>query len=171
MMTDAERRRTFTAWMEGHQGILRKIARAWAFTPEDREDLVQEMAIQVWHSVAGFRAGAAVSTWVYRVALFTAIAWHKRERRHADRRADLDDHHQAAPPPEHDPDGRRAWLRDQIARLEPIDRSLTLMLLDGFSYREMADMLGISESHVGVKIHRIKKRLAIQSREDQLHGA
>jgi RNA polymerase sigma-70 factor (ECF subfamily) len=62
------------------------------------------------------------------------------------------------------------WLYEQIAQFEPIDRSICLLMFDGFSYKEMAEMLGISESNVGVKIHRIKQRLVGQSREEVQHG-
>ncbi|MBV7339411.1 sigma-70 region 4 domain-containing protein [Chloroflexi bacterium TSY] len=67
-------------------------------------------------------------------------------------------------------DPRVDWLYDQIAQLDPIDRSVCLLMLEGFSYKEMAELLGISESNVGVKIYRIKKRLVGQSREGVSDG-
>ncbi|MGB1250209.1 MAG: RNA polymerase sigma factor, partial [Candidatus Promineifilaceae bacterium] len=62
------------------------------------------------------------------------------------------------------------WLYAQIGRFEPIDRSLCLLLLEGFSYKEMAEMLGISTSNIGVKIHRIKKQLLQQAKESNHNG-
>lgn len=67
------------------------------------------------------------------------------------------------------PNSRLDWLYEQIARLDHIDRSLTLLMLDGFSYREMAETLGISESHVGVKLNRIKAQLITKSQETSDH--
>jgi RNA polymerase sigma-70 factor (ECF subfamily) len=67
-------------------------------------------------------------------------------------------------------DERLTWLYEEISRLDEIDRSLTLMLLDGFSYKEMAAILGISESNVGVKINRIKKQLIARSKTQHHHG-
>jgi RNA polymerase sigma-70 factor (ECF subfamily) len=67
-------------------------------------------------------------------------------------------------------DRRLMWLYEQIAQLDPVDRSVTLLLLDGFSYREMSQMLGISESNVGVKINRIKNYLTKLTREDANNG-
>lgn len=67
-------------------------------------------------------------------------------------------------------DERSDWLYGQIGQLEPIDRSVCLLLLDGFSYREMAELLGISESNVGVKVHRIKQHLIRESKEVEGHG-
>ncbi len=67
-------------------------------------------------------------------------------------------------------DERLDWLYEQIGRLEPIDRSICLLQLDGFSYAEIADLIGISQSHVGVRIHRIKRHLVNQSQELNHHG-
>ncbi len=67
-------------------------------------------------------------------------------------------------------DRRLDWLYEQIAQLDHVDRSLTLLLLDGFSYRDMAETLGITESHVGVKINRIKTRLTKLTMEEHNHG-
>ena len=72
--------------------------------------------------------------------------------------------------PPRQPDRRLDWLYEQIARLDLVDRSLTLLLLDGFSYRDMAATLGITESNVGVKINRIKNHLSQAAREAGLHG-
>jgi RNA polymerase sigma-70 factor (ECF subfamily) len=65
---------------------------------------------------------------------------------------------------------RLDWLYEQIAQLNPIDRSVCLLMLDGFSYKEIADLLGISESNVGVKIHRVKQHLVRESQEKIHHG-
>ena len=70
-MLDGERNRIFEGWIEAHKAILFKVARAYGTTHTDREDLFQEIALQVWHSVDAFRGDAAVTTWIYRVALNT----------------------------------------------------------------------------------------------------
>ena len=67
-------------------------------------------------------------------------------------------------------DERLTWLYEEIAKLNPVDKSLALLLLDGFSYKEMANLLGISESNVGVKVHRIKKHLMTQAKKLNYHG-
>ena len=78
-MTDAERIAIFDHWIEAHKPILFKVARAYGSSHPDREDLFQEIALQVWHSVDAFRGDSAVTTWIYRVALNTARAWVRRE--------------------------------------------------------------------------------------------
>jgi len=61
-------------------------------------------------------------------------------------------------------DDKLVWLYEEISKLDEIDRSITLLMLDGFSYKEMSDIIGITESNVGVKINRIKKHLIIKSK-------
>jgi len=150
--------KTFDEWIGAHRALLFKVVRAYAFTPHDREDLFQEIVIQVWRSVPSFRGESAVTTWLYRVALNCALAWSRERKKHPEVREldgmelTLQDSHEARNP-------RLEWLYEQIAKLSEVDRSLTLLLLDGFSYRDIAEMLGISESNVGVKLNRIKARL------------
>jgi RNA polymerase sigma-70 factor (ECF subfamily) len=168
-MTGSERNNIFDGWMEAHRAILFKVARAYGNAHSDREDLFQEIALQVWHSVDAFRGEAAITTWIYRVALNTAIAWSRRERKHDKGRQELD----AAAgllidPPLRDP--RLEWIYARIAELDEVNRSLALLMLDGFSYREMSDILGLSESNVGVKINRIKAALAAQLAKEEYDG-
>ena len=160
-MLKAERDRVFGEWMEAHKAILFKVARAYGATHADREDLFQQIALQVWHSVDAFRGEAAVSTWIYQVALNTALAWKRRESKHGWGRQDLE----AATgllisQGERDP--RLEWIYQRLAELDEVNRSLALLMLDGFSYREMSQILGLSESNVGVKINRIKATLTAQ---------
>ena len=85
-MHDSERDRIFTEWLAGHKGILFKVVHAYAFEHADRQDLFQEIVIQVWRSVDAFRGESSVPTWMYRVALNTAIAWsYQRQARREQR--------------------------------------------------------------------------------------
>jgi RNA polymerase sigma-70 factor (ECF subfamily) len=116
--------------------------------------------------VDAFRGESSVPTWLYRIALNTAIAWNRREDRHRRGKQPLQivDGLLAASTAETDP--RVEWLYRQIAQLKPVDRSVALLLLDGFGYREIAAIVGISESNVGVKINRIKSALASKVAEE-----
>ena len=160
-MKESEQQHIFNNWLSQHKALLFKVVRAYAFNSDDQDDLFQEISLQVWRSIPKFRQESAVTTWLYRISLNTAIKWSTKERKH--------DAHQSLDQVQHiliedNPmDERLAWLYDEIATLDEIDRSLTLLLLEGFSYKKMATLLGISESNIGVKIHRIKKHLAIQS--------
>jgi RNA polymerase sigma-70 factor (ECF subfamily) len=160
-MLDSERDRIFGDWLAGHKGILFKVVHAYAFEHADRQDLFQEIAIQVWHSVEAFRGESSVPTWMYRVALNTAIAWTRKEGRHQRGKqplAAVEGLLTTSSADGHDP--RVEWLYRQIAQLKDVDRSVALLMLDGFSYREIAAIVGITESNVGVKINRIKSALA-----------
>ena len=169
-MKEIEQQKIFESWLDAHSALLFKVVRAYAFTKEDREDLFQDIAIQVWRSVPNFKRQSAVTTWLYRISLNTAIKWNRKERKHSDGRQSIDRMEYLLRDNPGHRDERLDWLYEQIAQLNEIDRSLALLLLDGFSYKDMAQVLGISESNVAVKIHRIKKHLVKQSQKRVHHG-
>jgi len=168
-MLDGERNQIFEGWIEAHKAILFKVARAYGTSHADREDLFQEIALQVWHSVEAFRGDAAPATWIYRVALNTAIAWKRKGRKHDRGRQDIEVvAGLLIEPPGRDP--RLEWIYQRIAELDEVNRSLALLMLDGFSYRDMSQILGLSESNVGVKINRIKAALSAQLAKEEHDG-
>ena len=122
--------------------------------------------MQLWRSLPAFRGEARESTWFYRVAFNTALVWQRSEkRRRLKHEAFLTLHTEPVHESGNDDELINA-LYVAIRQLPRLDASLALMLLDGLSYREMADVLGISENYVGVKLNRIRKQLA-----DLLKGA
>ena len=165
-MKEDEQQQIFDEWLTQHRGLFFKVVRAYAFTPPDQEDLFQEVATQVWHSVPKFCGKSKVTTWIYRVALYAAMAWSKRENKHRDHHQAINEHQilMQAPTPSNP---QLDWLYEQISQLDRVDRSLTLMMLDGHSYKEIAATLGITESNVGVKLNRIKKRLTELSKKEE----
>jgi RNA polymerase sigma-70 factor (ECF subfamily) len=168
-MSRAEHEQLFHQWLQDHSGILRKVVRAFTQTAQDREDLLQEVLVQLWSSLPRFRGEAKASTWIYRVAFNTALAW-KRESKHLKTLVSLSG---IDPPAETshpetlacDPQIERLYAA--IRQLPGIDASLALMHLDGLSYQEMAAVVGISENHVGVKLTRIRHQLARSLQGDQ----
>ena len=164
-MRESDRQQVFDEWTRAHRGLLLKVVRMYAFSPEDQADLFQEISIQLWRSVPNHRGESAETTWIYRVALYTALGWTRKERPHRVDHVSLDEVGPALRAiPEHQ-DDRVDWLYERITELHEADRSLMLLLLEGFSYRGMAEILGISESNVGVKISRIKRRFATLATE------
>jgi RNA polymerase sigma-70 factor, ECF subfamily len=161
-MKDSEQRAIFKEWIGSHAGLLFKIARAYALTADDRDDLFQEISLQVWRSIPNFRNESAVTTWLYRIALNTSIRWKSKEQKHIAQDITEVPVLQAESMPH---DERIDWMYTEISKLNEIDRSLCILLLDDFSYKEMAEMLGISENNVAIKIHRIKKYLIEQSKK------
>ena len=168
-MLEAERTRVFESWIDAHKAILFKVARVYGASHSDREDLFQEIALQVWHSVEAYRGDCAATTWIYRVALNTALAWRRKERRHREGRQDIEDATGLLIAPS-GRDPRLDWIYQRIAELDEGNRALALLMLDGFSYRDMAQILGLSESNVGVKINRIKAALVAQLAKEEHDG-
>ncbi|EDY81968.1 RNA polymerase sigma factor, sigma-70 family [Verrucomicrobiia bacterium DG1235] len=164
-MQESEQRRILDDWLDQHRGLLFKVVRAYASKQHDQEDLFQEIATQVWNSIPKFRGDSKVSTWIYRVAFYSAIAWSKKEKKHKAKHSSIDDYQPLLQQATAAKNPRLDWLYDQIGQLDEIDRSLTLMMLDGYSYKEISTTLGLSESNVGVKLNRIKKHLSEKSKE------
>jgi RNA polymerase sigma-70 factor, ECF subfamily len=163
-VTEIQQKEIFERWLHDYKGLIYKFVHAYAFTAMDKDDLFQEIVFQVWRSIPSFRGESAPSTWLYRISLNTAINWKRKENRnmisnsqHVEdlRHYQRDDHG----------DQQLAWIYAQIGKMNPIDRSITLMILDDLSYKEMAAILGITETNVGVKINRIKKLLVTKSKE------
>jgi RNA polymerase sigma-70 factor (ECF subfamily) len=165
-MPDQEQEALFRRWLDEHLGLMLKVVRAFAAARQDQEDLFQETLLQLWRSLPAFRGEAKETTWIYRVAFNTALAWNrsekKRKRRHENfLQFDLPETNDArAASAEEQEKVERLYAA--IRQLPKVDASLALMLLDGLSYREMAAVLGISENNVGVKLNRIRKELAQQ---------
>ena len=172
-MKESEQQHIFTSWLKQYKALLFKIVRAYAFTDDDRDDLFQEISIQVWHSIPRFRQESAVSTWLYSVSLNTALRWISKERKYSESREAFSKDHLPEALLEEQAgfeDERLAWLYKTIAQLKAIDRSIALLLLDGLSYSEMSDLLGLTESNIGVRIFRIKQHLITQSKKYDYHG-
>jgi RNA polymerase sigma-70 factor (ECF subfamily) len=165
-----EQQRIFDEWLGEHRGLFFKVVRAYAFNPHDQEDLFQEIATQVFNSIPKFRGDSKPTTWIYRVALYSAMAWSKKERRHRDSHQSINGEEHTLLQPSKTRNSRLDWLYEQISQLDELDRSLTLMMLDGYSYKEISATLGITENNVGVKLNRIKKRLTEKSNAEVKNG-
>lgn len=151
----------FTALLQRHRGIVFKVAGTYARGAEDREDLAQDIAAQLWRAWPRYDPSRSFSTWMYRVALNVGIS-HLRgdgRRRHL---VSLDDglHEPVAPETvDHEHDQQLRLLHGFIATLEPLNRALLLLYLEDRGTREMAEVLGISESNVTTRISRLKRRI------------
>jgi len=161
-VTEKDHKQVFETWLQQHKGLVFKVVRAYASGAMEEDDLFQEITIQIWKSIPAFRNHSAVTTWIYRISLNTAIKWIRQSHRHSTE--SLDNVHQLLQATHHVPDERLNWLYEQIRNLDEIDRSVTLLMLDSYSYKEISNILGISESNVGVKINRIKKQLIEKSK-------
>lgn len=158
---------SLAAWLQEHRGIFVKISRAFARGEVDVAELQQEMVFQVWQSLGGFEGQAKPATWIYRVCLNTALTWKRgteRRRQHLAPEAEIATLASSACNPAETAE-RTEWLERLVAALQalpPADRALLLLMLDGLSYREIAEVTGMTENHVGVALTRARKRLTTQ---------
>jgi RNA polymerase sigma-70 factor (ECF subfamily) len=165
-LPQSDREERFTEWLSEYAAIPVKLSRAYAAEAAAQGELHQEMLVQVWRSLAHFDGAAKASTWIYRVCLNTALTWKRgRDRRGA--------HEVAAPeavdasvaggpgPAEaHERADLMEVLLAAVRELPPSERSLVVLSLDGLSYREIGEVTGMTENHVGVALTRVRAKLA-----------
>ncbi|MFI4978184.1 MAG: RNA polymerase sigma factor [Solirubrobacterales bacterium] len=161
MLNPAQQDR-FVLLVDEHRKILHKVARCYAWNPADREELVQEITLQLWRSFDRYDEHYKFPTWMYRIALNVAISFVRTEVRRTRSLVPADDSTPsvldlAATPEPADDDLR--LLDEFIQKLDDLDRALVLLYLDGHRHETIAEILGISATNVGTKIGRIKQRI------------
>lgn len=165
-MSEAEQRAVFDEWLRFHGAILHRVANGFA-TGADKDDLMQELLVALWRAVPAFAGASKVSTFIYRVAHNAALTWRRGtatyrrrvEEFGAEPRNDSDREEDARA------DEALALIYAQIRRLPPVDRSLILLQLDGVSYAAIAEIHGITDNQVGVRLSRIRQKLADAMKE------
>jgi RNA polymerase sigma factor (sigma-70 family) len=156
-MTTQALQERFQSLVEEHKKILYKVCNSYCRNRDDREDLAQEIIVQLWRSFGSFDERYRFSTWMYRIALNVAISFYRREStrtRHVI--SDEEQLLQAIDDRESQPEDIRL-LYQFIGGLDPLNKALILLYLDGNGYREIADVVGISETNVATKISRLRK--------------
>ena len=150
----------FQVTIEQHKGILFKVARAYCPDEDDRQDLLQEMMIQVWQSIHKYNDLYQISTWLYRISLNVAISFYRKNASRAGRFRVLDEQTEQVPTEDKSEDERQLYLLEHfIGELKEIDKALIILYLEDKSHTEIAEILGMSVSNVGTKIGRIKDKL------------
>lgn len=157
----------FTKLVQRHAGLIHKIAYAYCRDATDREDVIQEVALQLWRSRHRYDQRYKETTWIYRIALNVAISFYRRERRHREGRLSIDPHAITIAAESAGPGERVELLLCCIDDLGALDKALVLLYLDGIDHASIAAVLGISVSNVGTKLLRLKNklRLALEQRE------
>jgi RNA polymerase sigma factor (sigma-70 family) len=155
-MQAADTERRFDEQIGSHRGILFKVCNLYGASHEDREDLAQEILIQLWRSFPGFDGRCAFSTWMYRVALNTAISWLRHDtlrRRHVE---PTEERLLISLPAKEAESDELRLLYGLIDYLDPMQKALVMLYLDGNSYQEIAEVLGIMASNVSTRMNRLK---------------
>lgn len=152
--------------VQEHRSLLYKVCRIYCFTGADRQDLFQEMVIQLWRSYPTFRGESKFSTWLYRIALNTAISdLRKQNRRPSTTSAD------DIPPslPDMTWPGEEAEQLQQlytaINKLSDVEKALVMLYLEDRSYEEMEEIMGINQNNLRVKMNRIREKLRKMTKE------
>lgn len=143
-----------------HKGILFKVARTYCQDEEDRQDLIQEIMIQIWQSFHKYNNKFKISTWLYRISINVAISFYRKDSVRKKYRIPFDEQISKINDDEEIEKEQKLNLLDQfIGELKEFDKALILLYLEDKSHTEIADILGISVSNVGTKVGRIKDKL------------
>lgn len=152
----------FTELINKHRGIIYKVCNLYLSDPEDKKDLFQEIVLQLWKSFSGFRNESQRSTWMYRIALNTAITNFRKTSRMPDKQDltitefQIPDISDLAVQNE-----RVNVLKNAINQLNDVEKAVILLYLEEKTYDEISEIIGISKTNTGVRINRIKSKLEL----------
>ena len=155
-MTQAE----FVQLIREHNGLIQKVCNLYAATRQDRQDLYQEIVVQLWRAIPKFRGESKLTTWMYRVALNTAISdYRKQQRTVATTKLDFINKEVADYNSNSDTEEKLNLLYEAIKQLPEIEKAIVMLYLEDKPYEEMEDILGINQNNLRVKMSRIKEKL------------
>ncbi|MEW7291440.1 RNA polymerase sigma factor [Aquimarina sp. 2304DJ70-9] len=151
---------SFVTNLEQNQNIVHKVCRIYTNDPDSHNDLFQEITIQLWKAYPKFRGDAKFSTWMYRVALNTAITLYRRSKRSI-KTTDFDSMNFKIKAEEYDDEVEQQLklMYSAVKQLNDIEKALVFLYLEDKSYREIAETMGISEVNARVKMNRVKTKL------------
>tara|TARA_E500000305_G_scaffold111584_1_gene125615 strand:+ start:128875 stop:129417 length:543 start_codon:yes stop_codon:yes gene_type:complete len=163
-LLNEDQKTLFMKWLDEHGSAVVKVARAYTLISEETQDLAQEILLQAWKSLPRFEQKSSAATWFYRVALQTAMNWQRKEKPRRIIQKPLLEVHTVITAGANSAEAAQQrdtveQLYRAIRQLPQADAALVLLYLDELSYREMSDVLGISENNVGVKLNRAKQKL------------
>jgi RNA polymerase sigma factor (sigma-70 family) len=159
-MSTATPNNGFLSLIEEHKRIIFKICHAYCRDKSEHDDLAQEIVYELWRSFAKYDQRSKFSTWLYRIALNVAISYYRKKKKHR-HIVPYEEHLIEVPEQEQDQlkDERFGLLQQFIQSLNEIDRSIMMLYLDEQPYRDIAAIIGISETNVATRIGRIKEKI------------
>jgi RNA polymerase sigma-70 factor (ECF subfamily) len=150
----------FVQLIQENNGLILKVCNLYAATVQDRQDLYQEIVVQLWRAIPKFRNESKLTTWMYRVALNTAISdYRKQQRTIATSDIDIFTKEMADPDEYADKEEKLKSLYAAISHLSEIEKAIVMLYLDDKPYEEIEDILGINQNNLRVKMNRIKEKL------------
>lgn len=154
-----EKEQEFLKRIESHKGILYKVSKMYMDNSDDQKDLFQEIVCQLWKSYDSFRNESQFSTWMYRVAVNTAIVFLKKEKRKVDKYEIVSENIKDDEGDSHIKESQLDHFYKAVQKLEKTDKAIIFYQLEGFSHKEIGENLGISEGNARVKLNRAKEKL------------
>ena len=154
-----QKEQEFLTRIEKHKGILYKVSKMYMDNYDDQQDLFQEIVCQLWKSYETFRNESQFSTWMYRVAVNTAIVFLKKEKRKVDKYEIASENIKDDEGDSHIKESQLEHFYKAVQKLEKIDKAIIFYQLEGFSHKEIGENLGISEGNARVKLNRAKEKL------------
>ncbi|GAB0156034.1 sigma-70 family RNA polymerase sigma factor [Chryseobacterium sp. Alg-005] len=155
------REKEFAQLIKDNQGLIIKVSRLYTNSLEDEEDLFQEIVLQLWRSYDSFKGNSKISTWMYRVALNTAITLFRKKSKSLPTN-ELDINHKDFVEDDDEKQQQISLLYTVIKTLPNVERAIVMMYLDDLPYKDIAENLGITEVNARVKMNRLKKTLKEQ---------
>ena len=158
--TALDQERTFVELVEANQGIVHKVCRMYADTEAERQDLFQEILLQLWRAYPKFRGEARFTTWMYRVSLNTAVTQFRRKKRRPEGSPLSEEIRQLADQPaDTETEEQLQLLRTAIDQLSQVERAIVMLYLEEKPTEEIAEIVGITANYVRVKMNRIRIKL------------
>ena len=160
-MTASEKEQLFLRLLEANKTQIHRICWGFSKHSEEAEDLFQEVLLLIWKGLDGYQGKSAISTWVYRITVNTCLYWKKKKKKmplDALQQTDITSDSKNVEEQMIYND-KMDQLKKAIQQLNEVDRTIALLLLESVSYKEIAEITGLTTSNVGVKISRIKKRI------------
>jgi RNA polymerase sigma-70 factor, ECF subfamily len=148
----------FIQLLNTHQRIIYKVCNLYMNNSTDREDLFQEVCLQAWKAIDSFKGESQFSTWLYRVALNTAITFIRKDKRKAPQTF-VEELPEVEDKSSHEKEDQLIAMYKAIEGLNKIDKALVMLYLEDFSYIEIGKIMGITPNNVAVKMNRLKVKL------------
>lgn len=166
-----QKEQDFEALYQSHKDKIYRLCLGFIREKEVANDLFQEILIKIWRNLKSFKGESEISTWIYRIAYNTALTFTAKEKKKADQQTELPETLDLAEPENysHEQEKQLQLLYQAISELPELDRIIATLLLEGTAYKTIAEISGISENYVAVKVNRIKATLT-QKLNPQPHG-
>lgn len=168
--TDDGRRKMFLRLIAEYQTALHRLTAAYAIAPQDREDIVQEIAVALWQAIPRFRGESSERTWLYRIAHNTAITVTAKLRRRGRSESSMDEMPEPPSCAAHEDqrliqEQKRCWLLQAVRELSVLDRQILTLHLEELSYSEIHEVTGMSEGAIATRLSRIRERLTREAQQ------